>query len=73
MMRAAAAALPGICTGGLCSFRTYPALPERGMGDLESGTSTQCPGVRKGACGRVQPLKTRIPWRFKVLGESCHL
>ena len=36
-------ALPGICTGGLCSFRTYPALPERGMGDLESGTSTQCP------------------------------
>lgn len=50
-----------------------PALPERGMGDLESGTSTQCTGVRKGACGRVQPLKTRIPWRFKVLGESCHL
>ena len=30
-------------------------------------------GVRKGACGGVQPLKTRIPWRFKVLGESCHL
>lgn len=50
-----------------------PRYQSGGMGDLESGTSTQCPGVRKGACGRVQPLKTRIPWRFKVLGESCHL